>query len=284
MATFTNRAFLTYNNITTGSNIASGEILESLSVRKTATVGEYTPGDRLTYAVSINNAGPAAVTGITVTDNLGAYQNEDATFYPLTYVADSILLYVNGVLQTAPAVTYENTLTVSGISIPAGGNGILIYSADANAFAPAETGGTVTNTVTVTGGSITTPVTAEETVTAAEAPALTITKSISPSTVTENSRVTYSFVIQNYGNTPVVATDNAVVTDTFDPLLSDLTVIYEGTAWQEGTNYTYDTASGLFTTNAGEITVPAATFTRDPETGAIITDPGSVVLTVTGTI
>ena len=30
MATFTNRAFLTYNNITTGSNIATGEIIEVL--------------------------------------------------------------------------------------------------------------------------------------------------------------------------------------------------------------------------------------------------------------
>lgn len=284
MATFTNRAFLTYNNITTGSNVATGEILEVLSATKTAVVDEYTVGDRLTYVISILNAGATSLNGLTLTDNLGAYENGGTTLYPLTYVPDSIQYYVNGVLQPAPAVTAGNTLSVTGISVPASGNAVLVYAADVNTYAPLDEGGLVENTATVTGAGVTAPVTVTETVTAAVEPALTITKSITPSTVTENSRVTYTFVIQNYGNRAVVATDNATVTDTFNPILTGLVVALDGTTLAVGTDYTYSEADGIFSTVPGRITVPAATFTRDPATGAVITTPGTAVLTVTGTI
>ena len=100
----------------------------------------------------------------------------------------------------------------------------------------------------------------------------------------ENGQITYTFVIQNTGNTPVVATDNAVITDTFDPALSNLTVTYEGTAWTAPANYTYNPATGQFATNPGQITVPAATYTQDPVTGAVIIQPGVTTLTVTGTV
>lgn len=284
MATFTNRAFLTYNNITTGSNIATGEILETLSAVKIAVIGEYRQGDCLTYVVSIVNSGPTALTGLTLTDDLGAYTLDTATLYPLTYTEDSLKYFVNGILQPTPTVTAENNLSVTPISIPAGGNAIIVYSVTANAFAPLGEEETIVSTATVSGAGLPSSVTAEETVTTASAPELTITKSISPSTVTENSRVTYTFVIQNYGSRDAVATDNAVVSDTFDPILKDLAVSFNGTAWQEETEYSYNAETGLFTTVAGQITVPAATYTRDPETGAVIVDPGTAVLTVVGTI
>lgn len=283
MATFTNRAFLTYNNITTGSNITTGEILETLTVTKTATVDEYAPGDRLTYIVSIRNAGGTA-TAVTLTDDLGAYTEGAATLYPLTYVQDSITYYENGVLQPTPTVTVGNGLTVSGITVPAGGSAIVVYAADVNAFAPLESGGTVVNTVTAIGTGLTTPIAATETVTATSAPALTITKGLDPQTVTENSRLTYTFTIANYGSRDAVATDDLTVTDTFDPILRDLTVSLDGVTLTAGTDYTYDETSGVFTTTTGRITVPAATYTRDPDTSAVVTDPGVTVLTVTGTV
>ena len=284
MAIFTNRAFLTYNNITTGSNLATGELLEALSAVKTAVTGEYTPGDRITYVVSILNSSGNSLTGLTLTDDLGTFPFGTGTLTPLTYVDGSLKYYVNGVLSGAATVTSAEPLTVTGISVPAGGNAVIVYSADVNAFAPLSAGETIVNTATVTGGGISAPVTASETVTAQSAPALTITKSISPSTVTENSRVTYTFIIQNYGNTPVVATDNATVTDTFDPILTDLAVTLNGTPLATGTGYTYDEATGAFSTVPGVITVPAATYTRDPDTGAVTTVPGTAVLSVTGTI
>ena len=111
-----------------------------------------------------------------------------------------------------------------------------------------------------------------------------INKSISPTTVSENSRVTYTFTIQNYGNTAAVAADNATLTDIFDPVLTDLVVIFNGNTWSEGVNYTYDEATGSFVTLPSEITVPAATYTQDSESGVWTTVPGVSVLTVTGTI
>ena len=222
------------------------------------------------------------LTGLTVTDDLGGYAFNGATVYPLSYVAGSAALFVDGVPQAAPAVTAGPPLVVSGITVPAEGDAVLVYQAQVTAFA--DPVGTIDNTVTVTGAGLSAPVTATETVPAAQAPRLTISKSISPSQVVDNDRVTYTFVIQNYGSLAVVATDNAAITDQFDPILTNLTVTFMGTPWTQGAQYNYNEATGLFTTVPGQILVPAATYTQDPTTGAYAVTPGTVTLTVTGTI
>ena len=102
--------------------------------------------------------------------------------------------------------------------------------------------------------------------------------------VVDNDRVTYTFVIQNSGNQAVVATDNAAITDTFDPILAALAVTFEGAAWTEGVQYSYNETTGLFTTVPGQILVPAATYTQDPVTGMFSVIPGIATLIVTGTI
>ncbi|MBR4864460.1 MAG: DUF11 domain-containing protein [Oscillospiraceae bacterium] len=284
MAIFSNQATLTYNGNSTNSNIAYGELLDVLTAAKTAVEGSYTPGDRVTYVVTLRNTGNAAISGLTVTDDLGGYPFGGTTVYPLTYVNGTASLFVDGVLQPAPAVVAGPPLVFSGISIPAGGDAVLVYQAGVNSFAPPSAESTIVNTVTVTGDGITTPITATETVTVATAPALTISKSISPSQVTDNDRVTYTFIIANSGNQPVIATDNAAITDTFDPILSALTVTFNGTAWTAGAQYNYNEATGLFSTVPGQILVPAATYTQDPTTGAYTVTPGISTLTVTGTI
>lgn len=73
MAQFTNQASISYNGLTANSNIVTGEITRVLSVSKTSVSGSYRRGDTLTYAVSISNTGSAPYTGLTVTDDLGAY-------------------------------------------------------------------------------------------------------------------------------------------------------------------------------------------------------------------
>ena len=282
MAIFTNQATLSYNGNSVDSNIAYGEILDVLTATKTAIEGAYTPGDTLTYVVTLRNTGVAALTALTVTDDLGGYAFNGATVYPLSYVAGSAALFVDGVPQAAPAVTAGPPLVVSGITVPAEGDAVLVYQAQVTAFA--DPVGTIDNTVTVTGAGLSAPVTATETVPAEQAPQLTISKSISPSQVVDNDRVTYTFVIQNYGNLAVVATDNAAITDQFDPILTNLTVTFMGTPWTQGTQYNYNEATGLFTTVPGQILVPAATYTQDPTTGAYAVTPGTVTLTVIGTI
>ena len=284
MAQFTNQARLSYNNTVVNSNVAVGEILEALAATKTAVIETYSLGDSITYVISAVNSGTTALNGLTLTDDLGGYQFDDQTLYPLSYVEGSLRVFVNGLLVTAPAVTAGPPLVINGLNIPAGGNIIVIYEAELTQFAPLDTVDSITNTATLTGAALPNPITVAETVTPASEPELTITKSIEPVPVTENGVVTYTFVIQNYGNTPVVATDNATVSDLFDPILSNLAVSFNGTAWTEGADYTYDEATGLFTTVQSQITVPAATYTRDPATGEVIITPGVSTLVVSGTI
>ena len=107
MPTFTNQATLSYNNITTNSNIVTGQLLEVLSATKTAVVDTYSAQDVVTYVVSIVNSGTTALTGLTVTDDLGAYIQGGVTRYPLDYLPGSARLYINGVLQPAPSATTE---------------------------------------------------------------------------------------------------------------------------------------------------------------------------------
>ena len=284
MAIFSNQATLTYNGSSTNSNIAYGEILDVLAATKTAVEGTYTPGDLVTYVVTLRNTGTAALAGLMVQDNLGGYPFGGTTVYPLTYEAGSLAMFVNGAPQPAPAVTAGPPMEITGITVPAGGDVVLVYQARANAYANPAVGGVIENTVTVTGDGLSAPVTATETVNAQAGPNLTISKSITPAQVVDNDRVTYTFVIQNSGNQAVVATDNAAITDTFDPILTALAVTFDGAAWTQGVQYNYDEATGLFTTVPGQILVPAATYTQDPVTGAYTVNPGIATLVVTGTI
>ena len=279
MAIFTNQATLVYNGGSANSNIAVGEILEVLSAEKTAVEGTYAPGELVTYVITIRNTGTAAFTNLTVTDDLGGGVNA-----PLTYEAGTALYFVNGVLQAAPAVTAGPPLVFTGVSVPGGGDAVLVYQARANGFADPGLEGFITNTVTITGGGLTAPITATETVNAAIGPDLSITKTITPAQVADNGRVTYTFLIQNNGNQPITAADAATVTDLFDPILTDLVVTFNGTALAEGTGYTYDETTGAFSTVPGIITVPAATYTQDPATGLYTGTPGLSTLIVTGTI
>lgn len=283
MALFTNQATLSYNNTVTTSNVTTGELLEVLSITKTAASDTYALQDTVTYVVSITNTGTAPFTGLTVTDNLGGYTFDAGTVYPLTYVDGSVLYYINGALQAAPTVVPGAPLVFSGISVPAGGNALLVYEATANQYAPPTAGSNITNEATVSGGGLATPVSDTATVSAESGPQLTISKSLSPLTVSENGQLTYTFVIQNTGNTAAVATDNAAITDTFNPALSGITVTFNGAVWAEGTDYTYDETTGLFATVPGQITVPAATYTQN-SSGVWVVTPGTSTLTVTGTV
>lgn len=276
MAFFTNQAQLTYAGGTVNSNVVVGEVTEVLTITKNALSGEYTSGETVTYAVNLINSGDAALTDLTITDNLGEYAFGTETRVPLTLVDGAVQVYANGVLQPAPTVTAGPPLVISGITVPANGNTTVLYQAVANEFAPPA--GSIVNEVTVSGTI--TSLSATETIVADTAAQLSITKSVSPVPVAENGRLTYTFLIQNAGGA-AEATDNIVLTDTFDPILTDIAVLYNGTAI---TDYTYDETTGVFSSAPQTITVPAATYTQDPVTGAWTVVPGTALLTVTGTV
>lgn len=282
MAQFTNQARLSYLDNVTVSNVAVGEILDAITITKTPVLDTYSENGSVFYVINIVNSGTASYNNLTVTDNLGAYSFGELTLVPLDYVESSVRYFINGILQPTPTVDSTSPLTVSGISAPAGSNTTLVYEASVNQYAPLSEGSQIVNTATLTGSGLT-PLTASSTVTAANGPQLSILKSISPVPVSAGGTVTYTFTISNTGNTPVIATDNAILTDIFDPILSDVTATFNGTALIEGTGYSYDEATGLFSTLNGQITVPAATYYQGPD-GSYTVTPGVSTLVITGTI
>lgn len=285
MATFFNQATLSYGGSVLNSNTTEAELLSGLSLTKTAITGTYEAGGNVVYAITLSNMGGTAYNALTVTDDLGAYTTAGgATAVPLTYVDGSILYYLNGVLQPAPTVTSVGNLEISGINLPAGSTATFIYEATANEFAPIAQGSTITNTASTNGGVGTGVISDTATVTVNEEPVLTIAKAVCPAVVTDNGQLTYTIIVQNLGNTPIEATDGVIISDTFNPVLSGITVTLNGAPLAEGTGYTYNEATGEFATTDGTVTVPAATYTADPVTGAITTTPGVAVLTVTGTV
>ncbi|MBP3321098.1 MAG: hypothetical protein J6M12_01980 [Clostridia bacterium] len=281
MAIFTNQARLTYNGQSVNSNVTTGEIIEVLSMSKVALDDSYRVGDTIVYAVSILNAGTADFQGLALLDDLGGYDFGGSTLYPLSYVDGSLKYYVNGVLQATPVLSAGPPLNISGITVPAGGNAMLLYEVEVGELAPPSEGSLITNTATLSGGGLSTPVTASAQIGADGSARLSITKSLSPSSVAENGRLTYTFVIENSGSQATVAIDDLTLIDIFDPVLSDLTVTLDGVPF---TAYSYDQASGTFTTTPGSITVPGATFVQDPLNGQWQTDPGAVVLVVSGQV
>lgn len=284
MATFTNQARLTYNDRVTNSNLVIGEITQVLSATKTALSDTYGTDSTVTYIISIVNSGNTAFSGLTLSDDLGAYTYNMDTLYPLTYVTDSIRYYVNGVLQSPPTITDEQPLVITGINVPANQNAMIVYQASVNQFAPLGPDSSINNTVTITGAGLTTPLTAEATINVDEEPRLTISKNVFPLSVAENGQLTYTFTIINTGSAPATVEDNVQITDTFVPPLSNISVRFNNTNWSSPANYTYDEDTGLFQTVAGQITVPAATYTRDATTGAWVVTPGVSTITIVGTI
>ena len=284
MLTFTNQAALSYRNRVRYSNLTTGQIADALTISKEPLTAVYGPDDDVTFVVRLTNNGTAPLTDLSLSDDLGGYDFDGTTLYPLSYVENSLRFYVNGVEQPAPAVTPGAPFVISGVSVPAGGNALLLYEATVTEFASPAAGGSITNTVTASGGGLTAPVTASATITAADGPELTITKALAPETVGADRQVTYTFTIQNEGNAATASEDDMTVTDTFDPALANISVTLNGAPLSQPGNYTYDEATGAFATVPGAIAVPAAAYTQDPATGVYTAEPGEAVLAVTGTI
>ena len=284
----TNQASLNYQyNGQTGSaisNIATATLTEALSVEKVSLEDVYRFGEELTYSVSVFNSSGSALTNVAVLDNLGSYTVGGNTVTPLSYVGPAIL-FVDGAFvgNITPSAVADNSVTFTIPTLASDSRAQILYKAIVNSSAPLATGAEITNTVSVFGaGTTTPPVTDSNTVTADNYADVTITKTMTPSTLSDGEALTYTFVISNYGNTEAT---NIVLTDAFDPAPENIVVQVNGET-VDSADYSY--VGGVLTLpaegSAYELSLPAATITQDSVTGEVSVTPSSLTVTVVGVI
>lgn len=284
----TNQASVAYEyngqNVSVLSNVASATLNEPLTAEKVSIQSVYRYGDEIAYSVSFENSGASTLSGVSVTDNLGTYTppgGGDAVT-PLTYLAPAILL-IDGVYSgNITPVVGQESVTFTLPALAAGSRAQILYRATVNTFAPLTPGATITNTATISAAGGGAPVSADNTITVDEYAQVAVTKTMTPSSVVDGDVLTYTFVINNYGNAPA---ENIVLRDAFDPAPQDITVQLNGVT-QVATSYTY--INGVLTFPAqgssDTLSLPAATITQDPATGEVTIVPSSLTITVTGVL
>lgn len=281
----TNQASIAYryNDRTASavSNIATATLNDPLSVEKVSLETVYRPGDEITYVITVTNSGSSALAGVSVADDLGTYTVGNTTVTPLTYTGPAIF-FIDGVYggNATPTVGADG-ISFGPITLGAGSVAQVIYKATVNQNAPIVEGGQIINTATAT-ASGSAPVSDSNTITVDSYADVTITKTMTPSDVSEGDALTYTFVISNFGNAE--ATD-IVLTDAFDPAPENITVQLNGTV-VPATDYDY--VNGVLTlpngTSTTQLTLPPATVTVDPTTGEVTVTPSTLTVTVTGII
>lgn len=287
MATIENFATVSYTSggitETKVSNLAEIGLESAISFTKTTLGDSYAEDEAITYILSMTNTSASAINNVSVTDNLGTFVFGTLELTPLSYAPPALLL-INGqdvsgqlsVDSTSPA-----TLLFSFASLPAGATANIVYRASVNEYAPLELGASIENTATLTSDSDCADGTASATVNAVAAANVSVFKQMSPNPVVCGDTVTYTIRIYNYGN---IDAENVILSDTFNPAPDNITVSRNGVLLLES-DYTY--ANGTLTvpsTATNPVTVPAATFVRDANTGIVTVTPGTVEYIITGTI
>jgi uncharacterized repeat protein (TIGR01451 family) len=287
MATIENFATVSYTSggvtETKVSNLAEIGLNSAVSLSKTILGNTYGENAILTYILTAINTSSSEITNIVITDDLGSFTVGTAELTPLTYTPPALLL-IDGIDSSATLSvdsSIPSSLTFSFPSLPAGATANIVYRATVNDFAPLDLGSTITNTATFESDSDCADGTASANVTVAEAANVSVFKQMSPNPVVCGDLVTYTIRIYNYGNIPA---ENVQLTDNFDPAPTNITVSRDGTVLN-ATDYTYE--NGLLTipaTDTQNVSVPAATFVRDPDSGVVSVIPGMIEYVITGRI
>lgn len=287
MATIiTNQATINYRfrnaAATAVSNTATTVLGAQVEISKNSLTEVYRPQQIITYIIGITNRG-SALTDVGVVDDLGTYTENGNSYTPLTYIGPA-QLYINGAFNSVitPDVE-ENGISFEIANIPAGGNAQIVYQVRVNGFAGVEEGSEITNTAIVDCNCPCDVTDSDSHTIRAEGFAdIRIIKSVCPNPVGCGEELTYVFDIYNYGNIPA---NNVVLTDRFEPALSDIAVSVNGVSIPDE-DFSY--VNGVLTLPAAgsdyEITVPAATFERNDTTGEYEITPGQIQIIVTGII
>ena len=266
------------------SNLAEVGLESAVIFTKTAVGSSYGGDGTVTYILSAQNTSASSITNITVKDDLGTFLvSETLEVTPLDFISPAVLLIngrnSSGELTTDTSVPGEVTFTFPTLN--AGATANIIYNARVNSFAPLEEGSVIVNNATFTSDSDCSDGSASTTVTVSSAADVTVTKQMCPNPVLCGDTLTYTIRVYNYGNIPA---EDLVLTDTFNPAPDSITVTQNGTLLP-ATSYTYiDGTLTLPPAEATPLTLPAATFSRDTETGEVIVTPGMIEFVITGVI
>ena len=114
MATILNQANLTYTYGTTSASVLSNpavtERIEAIAIEKRALEHAYRANASLTYLISVENSGAAAVQNLAVHDDLGVFTpaGASAAIRPLTYTGPAVL-YLDGELTETLSPVADET-------------------------------------------------------------------------------------------------------------------------------------------------------------------------------
>jgi uncharacterized repeat protein (TIGR01451 family) len=170
---------------TATTTVGSGSV--DLSVTKTDSPDPVTPGENVTYTITVNNAGPVTATGVSLSDAVPA----GTTFVSFTAAA--------GWTCTTPAAGATGTISCSVAALPVG-NAVftLVVATDAALGA-----GNITNTATVASATAdSNPGNDSSTATTAVGAGLAdllLSKTDSPDPVAPGSNLSYQITITNSG-------------------------------------------------------------------------------------
>ena len=290
--TITNYASVDYRSgnqtETVLSNAAQTTIRQTIGITKDAFEQTYRIGDTLTYVIQIASTVDSPTT-VTVFDDLGSYTEGGTVYTPLSY--EGYLLYVGQNLNPAlGGVTVAVTTEANGVrfvlsDLPAVFPGLtLVVQAKVNEFAPVDLAvSDIVNTATlIVGGTEVAQDSA--TVTRDSYADVSILKSITPDPFTAGTPLSYTFVICNYGTT---APEEITLRDLFSPAPQiPLSVTVNDVVVDA---FDYDAQTGQFVLGSGateayQLPLGAATYTRNAQTGAVTVEPAKVTVVVSGIV
>ncbi|HUN37855.1 MAG TPA: putative Ig domain-containing protein [Trebonia sp.] len=242
--------------------------VQIMTISNVASTTTATPGDTVSYTLTVTNSGATAITDASVA-------------LPLTGVLDDAT-YNNNAVATEGLVSYSSpTLSWTGDLTP-GQSTTITFSVTINNPDTGDKTLAATATSPTPGSNCPSsgPAAACSSTVTVLIPGLTITTSASSNTTTPGSKLQYTFTVTNTGQTSYPA---ATVTDDLTNVLSDATYNGDATATAGTLSYASPVLTWTGSLNPGDgATVTFSVTINNPDTGdkhlvntVISTNPGS---------
>jgi uncharacterized repeat protein (TIGR01451 family) len=292
MATsISNKATLTYEYGTSStkgkatSNIAVTTLEGPLTIATRTLEAVYRADDVLTYTISVKNTGSAGLTSVKVDDNLGTYAvSTTVNATPLTYLGPANL-YINDVYSSALTPTQSTnadliTFTIGDLA--AGATAMIVYKVQQNQYTKLVSGSSIKDTSSVTASGFNAPIVTDYTIAVDNYADLVIDKTMYPNPVLDGTKLTYTFVVSNYGN---IDASKVELQDAFDTANAptDLVITKDSLPFTD-IDYTSKVLTIPKPGTTSPITLAKAMIKQDATTGVVSVVPTTTTFVVVGKI